>query len=69
MIYRTRKGKKIKITEMELQVVGALIESSSEEETEQTQENKHKQLKHARSVIEKKMMEMEMGEISLLNVP
>ena len=59
----------MKVTEMMLQLTGALIESSSEEETEQTREDKGKQLKHARAVIEKKIIEMEMGEVSLLSVP
>lgn len=69
LIYRTRKGKKIKVTEMMLQLIGAQIESSSEEETEQTREDKGEQLKHVRGVIEKKIIEMEMSEVSLLSVP
>ena len=54
---------------MMLQLIGAQIESSSEEETEQTREDKGKQLKQVRGVIEKKIMEMEMSEVSLLSVP
>lgn len=69
IIYRTRKGKKIKVNEIMLQLIGAQIESSSEEETEETRETKGQQLKHARAVIEKKVIEMEMGEVSLLGAP
>ena len=54
---------------MMLQLIGAQIESSSEEETEETREDKGKQLKHARDVIEKRIIEMEMSEVSLLSVP
>ena len=54
---------------MMLQLIGAQIESSSEEETEETREDKGKQLKYARDVIEKRIIEMEMSEVSLLSVP
>ena len=66
-IYRTRKGKKIKTNEIMMQTIGAMIESASEEESEVTKEYTHKQLKHARAVIEDKMTQQSMAELSLIS--
>ena len=54
---------------MMLSVIGAMIESSSEEETEQARDNKREQLKHARAVIDERVMETEMDEVSLSPAP
>ncbi len=66
-IYRTRKGKKIKTNEIMMQTIGAMIESASEEESEVTKEYTRKQLKHARAVIEDKMTQQSMAELSLIS--
>ena len=50
-----------------MQTIGALIESASEEESEVTKEYTRKQLKHARAVIEDKMTQQSMAELSLIS--
>lgn len=66
-IYRNRKGKKTKVSEMMMQTIGAMMESESEEETEATREHTCKQLKHARTFVEQKVAELWMAELSLLS--
>ena len=65
IIFRTRKGRKIKTTAYMQSLTGPIIESDSEEESDVAKEHKMKQLQHARAVIEANMAERLMAGLCL----